>query len=146
MREFHSAGAGGFSPALLGEPKAVRVQKHPSCVSVRFATLPETIETREGPVRACAGDAVLSAPTGEQWPLARAAFETRYRPAGTAGIYQSVPQPSLALQMMEAFAVVLADGVSRLSGQPGDWLLDYGDGHLGIVGADIFAATYHLLD
>lgn len=146
MREFHSTGAGGFSPALLGEPNVVRVQKHPSRVKVRFAKLDETIQTREGPVRATAGDAVVTADTGEQWPMARAVFAQRYRPAGPAGVYESVPRPSLALQMAEAFTVVLADGVSRLSGHPGDWLLDYGDGRLGIVGASIFAATYHKLD
>ena len=146
MREFHAGAAGGYSPAILGEPNAVRVEKRPSRVMVRFATLPETIQTREGPVRAHAGDAVVRAPTGEQWPVARTAFEQRYRPAGAPGVYDSVPHPSLAVRMAEPFAVVLADGVSRLSGQPGDWLLDYGDGHLGIVGADIFAATYHLLD
>jgi hypothetical protein len=146
MREFHSAGAGAVSPPLLGDPNVVRVQKRPSRVTVRFATLPETIQTREGPVQAHAGDAVVSAPTGEQWPVERAAFEQRYRPAGPPGMYDSVPHPSLAVRMAGPFAVVLADGVSRLSGQPGDWLLDYGDGHLGIVGADIFAATYHMLD
>jgi hypothetical protein len=146
MREYHSGAANGCPPALLGEPTAVRVEKRPSRVMVRFATQPETIQTREGPVRARAGDAVVSAPTGEQWPVEPAAFAQRYRPAATPGVYDSVPHSSLAVRMTEPFAVVLGDGVSRLTGQPGDWLLDYGDGHLGIVGADIFAATYHLLD
>jgi hypothetical protein len=113
---------------------------------VRFATQPETIQTREGPVQARAGDAVLRAATGEQWPIAPLAFAQRYRPAGPPGVYDSVPQPSLAMCMTEPFAVVLADGVSRLSGQPGDWLLDYGDGHFGIVGAAIFTMTYYMLD
>ena len=130
---------------LLGEPGVVRVQKRPTRVMVRFATQAETIHSREGPVRARAGDAVVRAPTGEQWPVERAAFEQRYRPAGTPGMYDTVPHPSLALRMTDRFAVVLADGVSRLSGGPDDWLLDYGDGHLGIVGADIFDATYQLL-
>lgn len=146
MREFHSARAGGGSPGLRGEPGVVRVEKRPTRVMVRFATQPETIQTREGPARARAGDAVVSAPSGEQWPIERAAFEQRYRPAGPHGAYDSVPRPSLAVRMSAPFAVVLADGVSRLSGQPGDWLLDYGDGHFGIVGADIFAATYTVLD
>lgn len=146
MREFHAAGAGRSSSALSGEPNVVRVQKLPTRVKARFATLPEIIQTREGPVHASAGDAIVTAHTGEQWPLSRPAFAQRYRPAGPAGLYDSVPRQALAVRMAEAFAVVLADGVSRLSGHPGDWLLDYGDGHLGIVGADIFAATYHKLD
>jgi hypothetical protein len=145
MREFHSASVAGGSLVLPGEPGVVRVQKRPTRVMVRFATQAETIQTREGPVRARLGDAVVSAPTGEQWPVERAAFAQRYRPAGTPGMYDSVPHPSLALRMTDRFGVVLADGVSRLSGRPGDWLLDYGDGHLGIVGADIFDATYQLL-
>jgi hypothetical protein len=40
--------------------------------------------------------------------------------------------------------VLLADGISRLHGKPGDWLVDYGDGSLGIVSPDIFATTYQL--
>lgn len=146
VREFHATGAPGFSPALRAEPHAVRVQKRPSPVRVRFATQPEMVATREGSVLAGPGDAVLTSGSGEQWPLARAVFLQRYRPAGGPDEYESVPHPSLALPMDETFAVVFADGVSRLSGQPGDWLLDYGDGRLGIVGADIFAATYQRLD
>jgi hypothetical protein len=41
--------------------------------------------------------------------------------------------------------VQLADGVSILRGQPGDWLVDYGDGSLGIVAHDIFSTTYEIL-
>jgi len=52
----------------------------------------------------------------------------------------------LALRMQEPFEVLLVDGVSRLSGQTGDWLVDYGDGSLGIVSAAIFATTYETLD
>jgi len=48
--------------------------------------------------------------------------------------------------MPGAFEVLLADGVSRLTGQPGDWLVDYGDGSLGIVSQAIFAATYEIVD
>jgi hypothetical protein len=41
---------------------------------------------------------------------------------------------------------LLADGVSRLHGQPGEWLVDYGDGSLGIVSEAIFATTYEIID
>jgi hypothetical protein len=47
--------------------------------------------------------------------------------------------------LQESFDVVLADGVSQLSGHPGDWLVDYGDGSLGIVAKNIFATTYEIL-
>jgi len=52
----------------------------------------------------------------------------------------------MAVPMPGAFEVLLADGVSRLTGQPGDWLVDYGDGSLGIVSQAIFAATYEIVD
>ncbi len=57
----------------------------------------------------------------------------------------SLPNSIMAVPMSEAFDVLLADGVSRLHGQSGDWLVDYGDGSLGIVAAAIFAATYELV-
>jgi hypothetical protein len=40
--------------------------------------------------------------------------------------------------------VVLADGISRLKGRPGDWLVDYGDGSLGVVSPEIFSSTYQV--
>jgi hypothetical protein len=42
--------------------------------------------------------------------------------------------------------VLLADGQSTLTGRPSDWLVDYGDGSLGIVSQDIFATTYEIVD
>jgi hypothetical protein len=48
--------------------------------------------------------------------------------------------------MTQAFEVLLADGVSRLNGRAGEWLVDYGDGSLGIVSEDIFATTYEIID
>jgi hypothetical protein len=44
------------------------------------------------------------------------------------------------------FIVVLADHVSRLSGKAGDYLVDYGDGSLGVVAPRVFATTYEILD
>ena len=41
--------------------------------------------------------------------------------------------------------VLLADGISRLTGRAGEWLVDYGDGSLGIVSEAIFAATYDII-
>ena len=52
----------------------------------------------------------------------------------------------LALPMTVSFEVLLADGISRLRGRPGDWLVDYGDGSLGVVSQAIFAQTYEILD
>ncbi len=35
---------------------------------------------------------------------------------------------------------------SPVEGKAGDWLVQYGPGNFGIVSADIFDATYELLD
>jgi hypothetical protein len=136
----------GRASVFLDNSAAVKVQKLPSRVLVRFVEHPETVVTREGRALAHPGDAVLTAATGEQWPVARAAFDRYYEPTSEANVFESIPRESLALQINEPFQVVLTDGISRLFGKPGDWLLDHGNGNLGIVGADIFAATYRRLN
>ncbi len=146
MREFRPSGTPGFSAELLADPRVLRVRKLSSRVTARCASQLETVITREGAVPAYPGDFIVTAVTGERWPVRREAFAHRYQPAGAPGEYDSAPHESLALAMDVPFAVVLADGVSRLHGQPGDWLLDYGDGSMGVVAADIFPATYQRLD
>ena len=93
---------------------------------------------------ACTGTA------GEHWRVSRSRFADKYRPvpptvAGEAGRYVSLPNRIMAVPMSEVFEVLLADGVSRLKGVPGEWLVDYGDGSLGIVSEDIFASTYTII-
>ena len=90
------------------------------------------------------GDAILTGPAGEHWRVSRAHFSGKYQPvapleAGDAGLYRALPYRVLALRMSEPFEVILSDGVSRLIGRTGDWLIDYGDGSLGIVASVIFA-------
>jgi PGDYG protein len=65
--------------------------------------------------------------------------------AGEAGRYISLPNRILAVPMLDLFEVLLADGVSRLSGHAGDWLVDYSDGSLGIVSRAIFSTTYEIV-
>ena len=61
---------------------------------------------------------------------------------GTAGTYRRLPKDVLAVRLYQPFAVMLADGKSRLSGGAGDWLVDYGDGTLGVIADAIFITTY----
>jgi hypothetical protein len=141
----------GFTPCVQADPRRLRARKRELQVEVRFARQDCQVPTLEGPVPARVGDAIVSGSAGEQWPIARARFSAKYRPLagavdGADGVYLSVPVEVLALPMRCAFTVVLGDGRSRLSGQPGDWLLDYGDGSLGIVQPAIFATTYDLLE
>ena len=110
-----------------------------------------TVQTSEGVVQALPGDAIITGIAGEHWRVSRARFAHKYQPvpptvAGESGRYVSLPNRILALPMSEAFQVLLADGVSRLNGRAGDWLVDYGDGSLGIVSQPIFASTYEISD
>jgi hypothetical protein len=50
-----------------------------------------------------------------------------------------------AVPMKQAFEVLLADGESKLAGRAGDWLVDYGDGSLGIVSSRVFDSTYEIV-
>jgi hypothetical protein len=102
-------------------------------------------------VHAAPGDAIITGTTGEHWRVSRARFPDRYRPvpptvAGQAGRYVSLPNNIMAVPMAEPFEVLLADGISRLNGRAGEWLVDYGDGSLGIVSEAIFATTYDIID
>jgi hypothetical protein len=119
-------------------------------VEVSFTDVDCTVQTREGLVHARPGDAIITGVEGERWRVSRERFVEKYRPvpptiSGRAGRYLGLPTRIMAVQMQEPFEVVLSDGVSRLHGGPGDWLVDYGDGSLGIVSPDIFATTYEII-
>ena len=109
------------------------------------------MKTREGKVHAHAGDAILTGAKGDRWRVSRAKFTEKYQPvppthAGQDGRYAALPIRVAAVQMRDDFEVILADGVSVLAGKPGDWLVDYGDGSLGVIAPEIFAATYRIGD
>jgi hypothetical protein len=146
---FRSSNQRGFSPAIANDPRRVDARKLELEVMVRFTSTACTIQTPEGTVHAQPGDAILVGLGGEQWRVSKAHFDNKYRPVpptvlGTSGRYLSLRNHVMALPMTEQFEVVLADGISRLVGQPGDWLVDYGDGSLGIVSAGIFNTTYEI--
>lgn len=143
--------ATGYHPAIATDPRCRRARKRENKVQVSFAQAACMVSTREGAVHADAGDAIVTGIGGEQWPVPGSRFAQRYMPvaplaAGMDGSYLTLPFEALALPMEGPFTVMLADGHSQLAGAAGDWLVDYGDGSLGIVSADIFANTYDLLD
>ncbi len=148
---FRSSGRRGYADAIRSDPRHVVARKRPGKVEVRFADTECTVQTSEGIVQARPGDAILTGPAGEHWRVSRAHFAAKYEPLppteqGAAGGYRALPYRVMALCMSARFEVVLSDGVSRLSGHRGDWLVDYGDGSLGIVGPTSFADTYEILD
>ena len=150
VRLFRSNGSRGFSSLLSADPRHVFARKLVHTIQVEFAKSACTVQTSEGLVHARPGDAILTGMGGERWRVSREHFGDKYLPVpptreGESGAYRSLPNRILALPMSETFQVLLADGKSRLSGSPGDWLVDYGDGSLGIVSRTVFPTTYDII-
>ena len=147
---FRSSGQRGYSSQISAEPRRIIARKLEREIDVRFTAVACTVQTSEGLVHAAPGDAIITGTAGEHWRVSRARFSDKYRPvpptvAGEAGRYVSLPNRILAVPMTQPFEVLLADGVSRLTGRAGEWLIDYGDGSLGIVSEAIFATTYEII-
>jgi PGDYG protein len=92
---------------------------------------------------------MLSDAAGHRWPVPRAEFLANYEAvvptsAGGPGTYRKRAVTVMALCVRQPFCVIMADGTSILHGQPGDWLIDYGNGSLGVVGKDVFDETYDI--
>ncbi|HME40490.1 MAG TPA: PGDYG domain-containing protein [Steroidobacteraceae bacterium] len=148
---FVSSGERGYSNLISADPRRVHARKLQREIEVRFTPVDCTVQTPEGLVHARSGDAIITGTAGEHWRVSRARFADKYRPkpptvAGEAGRYVSLPNRIVAVPMTDEFEVVLADGISRLHGKPGEWLVDYGDGSLGIVSDPIFATTYEIIE
>jgi hypothetical protein len=147
---FRCSGESGYSAEVAGDPRHIEARKLEREVEVRFTDEACLVRTPEGVVNAHPGDAILTGNGGHHWRVSRGKFLHKYRPipptvAGESGRDMSLPYHILALQMQQTFDVLLSDEVSTLSGHPGDWLVDYGDGSLGIVAHDIFATTYEIV-
>jgi hypothetical protein len=147
---FRSSGHRGYSSEISSDPRRTFARKLEREIDVRFTPVACTVQTSEGLVHAAPGDAIITGTAGEHWRVSRARFSDKYRPvpptiAGESGRYVSLPNRILAVPMTEPFEVLLADGVSRLTGRGGEWLIDYGDGSLGIVSEPIFATTYEII-
>ena len=137
-------------PDLAADPRAQRVRKLPIPVHVMFAASSGMVETLEGPVRHEPGDAILTGVQGERWPVQREAFDRAYAPVpptrpGADGTYIKRPLDALALPLRDALTVPVGGHGDRLHGQPGDWLLQYGDCSYGVVSSAIFQAPYERL-
>jgi hypothetical protein len=150
MALYRSSGQRGFSRVVADDPRRVEARKREREVTVRFTPVSCTVQTSEGTVHAKPGDAILTGMADEHWRVSRERFAEKYRPlpptlAGEPGRYVSRRNRVLAVAIPQEFEVLLADGISRLRGHANDWLVDYGDGSLGIVTAPIFAQTYEVL-
>ena len=120
-------------------------------VQVAFAQSPGELLSLEGPNRYAAGDALVTAATGERWSVARARFDAKYQPvaptlAGVDGPYRANPVPVLARQMLEAFTLARSAGGDLLGGASGDWVLQYAPGDYGVVAQARFTRVYRPLE
>ena len=133
---------------LSGNPRALRVCKREILVQAAFADGPGVCETLEGPVGYDTGDAILTGVRGERWPVRRNLFLASYKPvppaqAGENGSYRKIPVLTYALRLDRPCKVPAASYQPySLSGQPGDWLLQYADRSYGIVKDYIFRESY----
>lgn len=129
---------------LSSDPAASRYEKT-ATVQVQFAEQDGEIDTLEGRVPYVTGDAILTGVMGEKWPVKRRVFDTLYEPASNnvPGVYRKKQGSSvLAKQMDNAFRVNIRDGKATLEGKPGDWLVQYAVGDVGVVSNEIFCKSY----
>jgi len=151
LAEIRSAGrlpdaADGFPQRGVLE---VHARKRVVTVNVEFAEEKQDIETREGLVVADPRDAVVTALTGERWPVPRAVFDARYVPIpplthGSPGQYHTRPSIVRAMRLLTAASVEVAQGRSELAAKAGDWIVNYGNGNLGVIADELFLQTYEL--
>jgi hypothetical protein len=147
---YRSSAQPGYSSYVATDPRHVRARKLVREIQVRFAAEACVVHSPEGIVHARPGDAIVTGTAGEHWRVSRSHFAAKYQAVpptveGEAGRYASRPYEVMALPMTAPFEVLLADGQSRLHGRAGDWLVDYGDGSLGVVSPAIFTTTYEIV-
>ena len=124
-----------------------RVMKKAVAVRVSFARAAGEAQTLEGPVPYRPGDALITGPAGEQWPVEREFFFRNYQPmpgvqAGDDGEYSRLPQQVWVLRMREAFCVQSGKNGAPLQGASGDWLVQHGPDTYSVVRTDIFPQLY----
>jgi len=133
---------------LRDDPAAQRVIKNET-VDVEFAKAAGELMSLEGANHYLPRDALITAAGGERWVVSRSRFDEKYLPAdaglrhGEPGRYRNHPVIVLARQMDCAFSILRsATGPDRLTGQPGDWVMQYAPGDHGVVQAARFEKVY----
>jgi hypothetical protein len=133
-------------PDLASDPAARRVVKS-EVVNVEFAAVAGELMSLEGPNRYAPGDAIVTGASGERWVVSRDRFDAKYLPEGgiahgEPGMYRNRPSVVLAKQMTEAFSIARSASGDVLTGDAGDWVMQYAPGDYGVVKAARFAKVY----
>lgn len=127
-------------------------------VWVEFAGSAGELQSAVGVNHYQAGDALLTGSTGDRWCVSRCRFDAKYRPetvtaadrqslaasAGQGAAYRNIPNAYRGKQMISHFYVARSAGGDVLSGNPGDWLVEYAPGDYGIVAQIRFNAVYRV--
>ncbi|ANN77163.1 PGDYG domain-containing protein [Bordetella flabilis] len=128
-----------------GPGQIFKAMKKPIPLGFRFAEEEEIIPTREGPVTANPGDAVMTGTEGENWPIPRAKFEETYDFDVQTGLASKKPMEVDVEEMQEPFSVSVSWSGEMLDGNAGDFRVTYGPGDYGIVARNIFYQTYDIV-
>ena len=129
------------NPDLSAEPDAFETAKRPIPLEFRIAEKDEVIQTKEGPVGASTGDAIMTGTEGENWPIPGEKFEQTYDII-EPGMAAKKDIAVFAKEMPKVFQVKVSWSEDLLQGEPGDFLVQYGVGDYGVVGREIFRKTY----
>lgn len=131
---------------LTRDPAAARYVKSET-VSVSFAREAGELISLEGPNRYRAGDAIITGSTGSRWSVTRERFNAKYEAVppladGQDGAYSARPIPILARRFDQPFQAARSAGGDVLTGNAGDWLLQYGPGDFGVAANERFVRVY----
>jgi hypothetical protein len=133
---------------LRDDPDAIVAVKMPVPVPVRFALEAGSVQTLEGPVAHEAGAAICSGVLGESWPVQRQRFDRDYEPlpgtaAGADGLYLKKRVEILAKRIAaERFFVRVGPRHEPITGEAGDWLIQYSPEKRSIISDAVFRASY----
>ena len=136
-----------LEPGDLSRDPSVSSYVKDEMVEVVFAASNGELVSREGPNRYQIGDALITGSTGDRWSVSRDRFDKRYLAveptlAGAEGRYRNGPATVLAKQMDQVFSVARSAGGDVLTGDAGDWLLQYSPGDFGVVEKARFERVY----
>ena len=132
---------------LADDPLAIDVVSVAVPIQVTFARCDGVLQTHEGPVAYGAGDALMTGPADDRWPITRQQFEVRYAaiaPTRTFedGLYEKRENHARARRMDRAFVVLIGVHADALHGQAGDWLVQDDPDQRRIVQHRIFFDRY----
>lgn len=119
--------------------------KKPIHISFRYATIDELVSTLEGVVPARIGDAIVTGVKGEVYPITRPKFDATYEVV-SEGVAFKKPVVVEVEQMLEPFSVTVGWSSTPITGEVGDYRIEYAPGDYGVVNAAIFHETYDIVE